>query len=418
MEPGDLYKAPTKYETEKGKVRWKYRIYLGPHKRVFRAGFRTKAEAERAYKKEAAEVRRGVVVDGSAGRKPLSHWEEEWERTNLLAAATRATGISAWRVWIEPHLGHTPIRTLTTQMVQTWIEDMSNDGAGVPVQRQALAQLRRLIKVALACEAIAKDPTRGVHVSGTTRRASVQASPLTPANVSTLISEAPAGYRLLIEVLAVTGMRQGEGFGLSVGDLDLTRVPPQIWVQSSWSPHEGGHLKATKTDEDRVVVVPPDTAARLIEHTSDKDDASPVFATPAGTRINASNFRSRVWLPLLKRARAADSSFPREHVKVHELRHFYATTALTAGVDLVTVSKQLGHSSTSVTADIYARFVPTAGAAAATAVATAITGASGSTGTSRGHLHAVADDESSAGSDDESTSRGDDESSAGDGAAG
>ncbi|OFT59858.1 site-specific integrase [Corynebacterium sp. HMSC05E07] len=410
MEPGDLYQQPTKYTTPKGRVRWKYRLYLGPHKRPFYKGFRTKAGAERDYQKRAREARRGVVVDGSAGRKPLSHWQEEWERTNDLSAATQATGISAWRVWIEPQLGATPIRTLTAQTVQTWIDDMSADGAGVPVQKQALAQLRRLIKIALACEAIASDPTRGVRVgSGPGSRGVVQELRLTPANVRTLIAESPAWCRLLIEVLAMTGMRQGEVFGLSVGDLDLHRVPPQLWVHLSWSPHNGGHLKATKTNKDRVVVVPVDTAARLIEHTSDKDAASPVFTTPAGARIDASNFRARVWLPLLNRARAVDPTFPREHVKVHELRHFYATTALTKGVDLVTVSKQLGHSSTSVTADIYARWVPTAGAAAANAVANAITGA-GSVG-GRGHLRAVAGgggDEASAGCRDD----GDDESTA------
>lgn len=412
MEPGDLYQAPTKYETDKGKVRWKYRIYIGPNQRRFFKGFRTKAEAERDYQKRAHDVRRGVVVDGSLGRKPLSHWQEEWVRTNQAAAATRSTGISAWRVWIAPRLGGVPIKGLTAHMVQTWITEISEEGAGVQVQHQALAQLRRLIKLAITCDAIANDPTRAVRVSAPVGSSDVQVSPLTPAAVATLISESPAWCRLLIKVLAVTGMRQGEVYGLSVGDLDLHRVPPQIWVHKAWSPHEGGHLKATKTNKDRVVVVPPDTAALLVEHVADKDAKEPVFATPAGTRINASNFRARVWLPLLKRARAADPSFPREHVKVHELRHFYATTALTAGVDLVTVSKQLGHSSTSVTADIYARFVPTAGAAAATAVASAITGAGGSAGTSRGHLHAVAndDDGSSAGDgddgEDKDTSRG------------
>ena len=45
-----------------------------------------------------------------------------------------------------------------------------------------------------------------------------------------------------------------------------------------------------------------------------------------------------------------------ERVPMHELRHYYATSALVAGVPLVVVSKQLGHSSVSVTADMYARW--------------------------------------------------------------
>lgn len=403
MEPGDLYQPPTKYQTEKGKVRWKYRIYLGPHKRPFRSGFRTKAEAERAYKDEATAVRRGVVVDRSEGRRTLAQWQADWEKTNQLAAATRATGISAWARWIGPRLGDTPIRTLTAQMVQTWITEISDAGAGVPVQQQALAQLRRLIRLAIESEAIAADPTRNVRVG---KDAGVQRPPITPlspTHVAALIAAVPEDYRLLVEVLAVTGMRQGEAFALTVGDLDLDRVPPQIWVRASWSPHGGGHLKATKTNKARIVVLPADTAARLAAHVAGKAADDPVFTTVNGCRISSSNFRERVWVPAVDKVRAEDPSLP-DRVTVHELRHFYATTALVNGVDLVTVSKQLGHSATAVTADVYARWVPTAGAAAATAVGNALAGATGGGG-GRGHLRAVPnDDDTSAHDDDGGTS--------------
>lgn len=392
MEPGDLYQPPFKYTTKSGKVRWKYRIYLGPNKRPFFKGFRTKAEAERDYQARAKEIRRGVVVDRSEGRRPLSQWQADWEKTNQLAAATRATGISAWAKWVAPRLGDTPIRTLTAQMVQTWITEISEDGAGVPVQKQALAHLRRLIELAIDREAIAADPTQRVRVA---EAPGVQRAPITllsPAHVAALIAAVPEEYRLLVEVLAVTGMRQGEAFALTVGDLDLDRVPPQIWVRASWSPHGGGHLKAPKTNKARVVVLPADTAARLAFHTKDKAADDPVFTTVNGCRINSSNFRERVWLPAVDKVRAADPTLP-DRVRVHELRHFYATTALVRGVDLVTVSKQLGHSATAVTADTYARWVPSAGAAAATAVSNALAGASGGTGTGggtgRGHLRAV-----------------------------
>lgn len=409
MEPGDLYTPPFKYTTEKGKVRWKYRIYLGPNKRPFYKGFKTKAAAERDYQARAKEIRRGVVVDRSEGRRPLSQWQADWEKTNQLAAATRATGNSAWARWIGPRLGDTPIRHITPQMVQTWITEISEDGAGVPVQKQALAHLRRLIELAIDREAIAADPTQRVRVA---EAPGVQRAPITllsPAHVAALIAAVPEDYRMLVEVLAVTGMRQGEAFALTVGDLDLDRVPPQVWVRSSWSPHGGGHLKATKTKKARVVVLPADTAARLAEHVEGKAADDPVFTTVNGCRINSSNFRERVWLPAVDKVRAADPTLP-DRVRVHELRHFYATTALVRGVDLVTVSKQLGHSATSVTADVYARWVPSAGAAAATAVSNALAGASGGTGTGggtgRGHLRAVPN---AAADDDGDTSARDDD---------
>ena len=41
------------------------------------------------------------------------------------------------------------------------------------------------------------------------------------------------------------------------------------------------------------------------------------------------------------------------HVRVHDLRHGYATLALRAGVNPKVVQQRLGHSSISVTMDIY-----------------------------------------------------------------
>lgn len=41
-------------------------------------------------------------------------------------------------------------------------------------------------------------------------------------------------------------------------------------------------------------------------------------------------------------------------LRLHDLRHAFASMALSAGVDLKTVSSALGHSAISTTADIYA----------------------------------------------------------------
>jgi integrase len=45
-------------------------------------------------------------------------------------------------------------------------------------------------------------------------------------------------------------------------------------------------------------------------------------------------------------------------VRLHDLRHSYATLMLESGVDLKTVSQALGHSTIRITADIYAHVTP------------------------------------------------------------
>ena len=48
---------------------------------------------------------------------------------------------------------------------------------------------------------------------------------------------------------------------------------------------------------------------------------------------------------------------PRPRVTYHELRHTRASLALRAGVDLVTVARQLGHAGPHITATVYAHLV-------------------------------------------------------------
>ncbi len=66
--------------------------------------------------------------------------------------------------------------------------------------------------------------------------------------------------------------------------------------------------------------------------------------------MRKSNFTRRVWRPLLAKA-----GLPR--VKFHSLRHSHVTELLASGANLKAVSDRVGHSRTSMTADVYAHAV-------------------------------------------------------------
>ena len=63
-------------------------------------------------------------------------------------------------------------------------------------------------------------------------------------------------------------------------------------------------------------------------------------------------------------------------VRMHDLRHTFATLALGAGVPLKTVSSALGHSSIAITADVYAHVTPELRDEAAAALDRALGGVS------------------------------------------
>lgn len=70
--------------------------------------------------------------------------------------------------------------------------------------------------------------------------------------------------------------------------------------------------------------------------------------------------------------RVARYKLPR--IRLHNLRHTWATLALAAGVDVKIVSERLGHTSAKITWDIYQHVTPTMQANAAETVAALIFG--------------------------------------------
>jgi integrase len=70
-------------------------------------------------------------------------------------------------------------------------------------------------------------------------------------------------------------------------------------------------------------------------------------------------------------------------IRLHDLRHTYATVALGAGVHPKIVSERLGHATTAVTLDLYSHVTPTIDAEAATLVASRIFDRRGAGGAER-----------------------------------
>jgi integrase len=76
-----------------------------------------------------------------------------------------------------------------------------------------------------------------------------------------------------------------------------------------------------------------------------------IFATEVGTIINPPNLRNRSFRPHLKCA-----GLPSVHFQ--DLRHICATLVLSKNVKAKVVSEMLGHSSITITLDIYSHLLP------------------------------------------------------------
>ena len=144
---------------------------------------------------------------------------------------------------------------------------------------------------------------------------------------------------------------------------------------------EAGTLKVNRSAYNGVVSAPKTSAGRrairlsglavaaLREHrlaAARRRISGWVFCSNAGTSLNVHNLHNRSWKPLLERA-----GLPRS-VRFHDLRHTCATLLLIRGVHPKTVSEMLGHSSVSITLDVYSHVTPGLGDAAAMAMESAL----------------------------------------------
>ena len=75
-----------------------------------------------------------------------------------------------------------------------------------------------------------------------------------------------------------------------------------------------------------------------------------LFPAPAGGASKYHNWRKRVWTPAI-------GSLGLTGFRFHDLRNTHASWLIDQGVDIVKVSKRLGHSRPSTTVNIYAHLI-------------------------------------------------------------
>jgi integrase len=150
-----------------------------------------------------------------------------------------------------------------------------------------------------------------------------------------------------------------------------TRSRPALRVEHSLEETEAGlRLKAPKTKRGRRnIALPQEAIAMLRGHKIRQMEIrlalgqgapSIVFSDIEGKHLKPNGI-SRGWRQTCK-ARG----LPR--VSFHALRHTHASTLIRAGVDILTISRRLGHSGAAMTLDVYGHLIEGADAAAAKAI--------------------------------------------------
>jgi integrase len=167
-------------------------------------------------------------------------------------------------------------------------------------------------------------------------------------------------------------MRRGELLALQWGDIDLDRAVLRV-ERSIEETKAGLRAKPPKTKRGRRNVGLPQDAVAMLRNPKVAQlelrlklglgNIAPEtwpFSTILGALLSPDNL-SRDWIRVCRQRKLPRYSF-------HALRHTHVSTLIRQGVDILVISRRIGHSKPSVTLDVYGHLIEGADAAAASAI--------------------------------------------------
>lgn len=259
-----------------------------------------------------------------------------------------------WRHHLLPAFGKTKVPSLTLAQVQRFHQEHSN-----PITaNRALEVLRVAYRLARTWGWTNTDPCNGIqkHVEEKRRHyfPKEHLGQLETALTSFENEGDPLRRRfaLMIRLLLLTGCRLREVMVARRTWVVLDRG----WIVIPYAAHKTGGAKK----EDKVVVL-SDRAVEVVRALMDGSKSQWLVAGEGDGPL--SGYR-RMWLQLLEEA-----DLP--HYRVHDLRHTFATYAITHGAGLETVKALLGHASIQST-ERYAYLLDNAKKEAANTIAAAL----------------------------------------------
>ena len=375
----------------KGSVRrrtngdWEYRFdagtdpLTGKRLRPGRSGFTTKREAESALRKAISHAEQGRTVRSSS--RTVAQFLEEWH-----AAIKVSIRPSTWvnyrnylRFYVVPHIGDTRLQDLTPirlNLLYSHLLDHGRVRGGGPLAPKTIVNVHRMMHRALR-DAVRWDltPRNAAEDAQPPRARRPKLTVWEPDELRQFLAQVREDrFRALWLLAATTGMRRGELAGLLSTDVDLFhgRVSP-----SSPRVSIDGQVREsdTKTEAgNRVMALDPHTLAALTgylelwreERRLLGQPTQLLFVWPSGTPVHPDTITA------LFHKHVAAAGLPK--IRLHDVRHSYATAALKSGVSPKIVSERLGHTSVAFTMQTYMHVIPGMDAEAANHIADLILG--------------------------------------------
>lgn len=345
--------------------------------------YRTKTEARARLTAELQADAEGGFVEPSALTLE-AYIVDEW----LPSLAGEELAKGSVRVYkthvnqrIVPVLGAIALQKLTSRDVKRLRTHMATHKGvrgrvpSAQTRKQTLVVLHKALRAAMHDGLIRTNPAQGVRRPRVPKREmhTWTAEQLRAFLDSTKDSRLYPLWRFLSQ----TGLRRGEALGLQLDALDLNAGKVMVRrqrKQDGYAVEEG----PMKSDARRSISIDGGTVealrAQLQQQLDDAAEWGEAWQASGHVFVREDG---SPWHPdrISKLFDQAVKAAPVPRIRLHDLRHSWATLALRAGVHPKVVQERLGHKNISITMDLYSHVLPDMQESAAELVAALVDGA-------------------------------------------
>jgi integrase len=352
---------------KRGEDYWEIRYDVGRDaatgkRRTRYANFRGgKRDAEIELSKLIAQNAAGGGVDPSTATVAVffERWHSDWASVNVSPKTSERYG-QIIASYVVPHVGNVKIQKLRAAHLSELYGKLSREGGrnGGPLSANTVGDVHRLMRRVLGHAA-----TWGVVQ---TNVATLVKPPRVPATEIKILSEDQIStvlnslngktLRPIVSFLLGTGCRRNEALALMWKDVELDAG--RVRIERALEQTSGGvRIKEPKTRHSRRnVAISPWLVAelralrarqqetRLRVGTGRVPDDGPVFAKWNGEAYTPH------WLTQKFALVMAGLKIP---CTLHSLRHLHVSKLISAGMDVLTISRRIGHANPAITLRVY-----------------------------------------------------------------
>lgn len=300
----------------------------------------------------------GIELSDNSNLK-LSEWLEIWIEKYAkvkLKFQTYESYLSSINLYINPYIGDKRISKITSNDIQELYTTLKKEGRvnyhpeyGKQLSASTVSTVHRVLSAALEDAVkngyIHKNP---VKFTKPPKRKNGEMKILNEEELERFMEviKQEQFWDDLFYLEMTTGLRLGELCGLKWSDFD---EKGKTLVISRTICFRGGELIEgdTKTRNGNRIIYLPESTYKMMNERKLKIDSQWVFPNPLDNSkpVNPSSAYMTM-KKLLEKAECPD-------IRFHDLRHTFATHAISSGVDVKTLSNILGHSKSSFTLDTY-----------------------------------------------------------------